>query len=310
MSAAYRGRFAPTPSGPLHFGSLVAAVASYLEARCQRGEWWLRIDDLDGARVQPGAAEAILRCLDNHGLRWDGPVIFQSRRLAAYHAALHRLRQRGLIYACACSRAQIARQAPMGIEGPVYPGTCRRGLTGSARAWRVRCDGTVIRFDDAVQGQVCMDLDRELGDFVLYRSDGVYAFHLASAVDDADFGMTHIVRGVDLLPSSVRQQFLLNCLGLPVPHFAHLPVVRDASGEKLSKQTHAPALDESRPVATLVQALVFLGQAPPAELGRASLATLWQWAITHWRLDAIRTSVHRDGSGNSLASSKRSAGST
>lgn len=312
MSPAYRGRFAPTPSGPLHFGSLVAALGSYLEARQHGGQWWLRIDDLDTPRVQPGAVDAILRCLDGYGFRWDGHVLYQSRRLQAYHAALHRLRQRGLIYVCACSRAQIAARARHGVEGPVYPGTCRAGLDPDSRgrAWRLRCDATALDLEDAVQGRVRVDPQHDLGDFVLYRADGIYAFHLASAVDDAALGMTDIVRGADLLPSSLRQLFLLECLDLPAPRFAHLPIARDAAGEKLSKQTHAPALDLSRPAEALVRALAFLGQHPPTELVRASLGTLWQWALEHWRLDGVQALVQRSGGDNSLTNPARSSGNT
>ena len=284
----YRGRFAPTPSGPLHFGSIVAALGSCLEARVNAGEWHVRIDDLDPPRVAAGAADEILRCLDGLGFHWDGEVTWQSRRTAAYHAALHRLRTHGLIYPCACSRKEIADAAAMGVEGPVYPGTCRAGMppSRSARAWRIRTDGARVRFEDPVLGVQERDIERESGDFVVYRADGIYAFHLAAAVDDAEQGMTHVVRGADLLESSARQIWLLARLDLPVPAYAHLPVAVDAQGQKLSKQTHARPVDPSRP-AVLWHALAFLGQQPPPELLDASASELWSWARAHWQLARV-----------------------
>lgn len=310
MSTRYRGRFAPTPSGPLHFGSLVAALGSYLEARCRGGEWWLRIDDLDGPRVQPGATDAILRCLERYGFRWDGPVIYQSQRLQAYHAALHRLLQRGHAYPCACSRSDIARTSTLGMEGPIYAGSCRAGMPAAARArsYRLRCEAAQVELEDAVQGRQHMDIGQRLGDFVLYRFDGVYSFHLASAVDDAAFGMTDIVRGSDLLPSSLRQSHLLALLGAPPPRYTHLPIAVDLLGEKLSKQTHALALDMADPRAMLMQAMAFLGQSPPAAMAQASLDSFWRWAFANWRLEDVPKQLQRGGS--SFTHAPRSGGST
>jgi len=289
MNVVYRGRFAPTPSGPLHFGSIVAAVGSYVEARTHGGEWHLRIDDLDPPRVVQGAVDSILRCLEQLGFEWDGPVIYQSQRAPAYHAALHQLRQHGMVYPCACSRKEIAEHAVMGVEGPVYPGTCRDGMPPGreARAVRLRTAGARVAFEDAVLGPQGRDIEREAGDFVLYRADGVFAFHLASAVDDGELGMTDIVRGADLLESSARQIYVLRLLGLPVPRYAHLPIAVNASGEKLSKQTHAEAIDPRDPGRVLVPALRFLGQAPPQELSGESTHVLWDWATTNWRLDRV-----------------------
>jgi glutamyl-Q tRNA(Asp) synthetase len=289
MNITYRGRFAPTPSGPLHFGSLVAALGSYLEARVHGGEWHLRVDDLDPPRVMPGAADAIMRCLEQLGFEWDGPVIYQSGRTAAYHAALHRLHQRGLVYPCACSRKEIAEQATIGVEGPVYPGTCRKSMPRDreARALRLLTLGARVEFDDAVLGHQSRDLEHEAGDFVLYRMDQVFSFHLASAVDDTDLGMTDIVRGADLLESSARQIHVLQLLGLRVPRYAHLPVAVNAQGEKLSKQTHAEPIDARNPSPVLVRALRFLGQSPPRELRRENVRVLWDWATTNWRLEGV-----------------------
>jgi len=284
----YRGRFAPTPSGPLHFGSIVAALGSYLEARTHAGEWHVRIDDLDSPRVVLGAAEEILRCLEALGFEWDGAVVWQSARLPAYHAAFHRLRSMGLVYPCACSRKEIAAVARTGTEGPIYPGTCREGMPEgrAARSWRIRTRGARVRFHDPVLGPQEYDIERESGDFMLYRADNVYAFHLASAVDDAEHGMTHVVRGADLLESSARQIWLLGRLGLPAPAYAHLPVAVDAQGQKLSKQTHARPVDPAQPSA-LWHALAFLGQQPPPTLVAAGRTELWDWAHTHWRLARV-----------------------
>jgi glutamyl-Q tRNA(Asp) synthetase len=288
---AYRGRFAPTPSGPLHFGSLVAAAGSYLEAKSHSGQWRLRIDDLDPPRVVPGASASILHCLEALGFEWDGPVLYQSKRLRAYHSALHRLRLAAVVYPCACSRKQIADSAIPGVEGPAYPGTCRNALPSSraARALRLSVQGMHVAFDDLLHGRQQRDLESEAGDFVLYRADGVYAFHLASAVDDGEQGVTDIVRGADLLESSARQTHLLRLLGLAVPRYVHLPVAVDHSGEKLSKQSKAAPLDTTRPLAVLRAVLSFLNQALPHDLDGVSVAEFWRYAINCWDLQRVGT---------------------
>ena len=285
----YRGRFAPTPSGPLHFGSVVAALGSCLDARAHGGQWHLRIDDLDARRTVPGAADDILRCLEALGFEWDGAVVLQSRRREAYHASLHRLRCRGLLYPCCCSRKEIAELATAGVDGPVYPGTCRDAMRAGrpARALRLLTAGAHVRFVDRVLGPQMRDLEQDPGDFALYRADGVYAFHLAAAVDDAEYGMTDVVRGADLLESSARQIWLLGQLGLPVPRYAHLPVALTAQGQKLSKQTRAAPVDAAQPAPVLRQALRFLGQAPPAGLEDADVGQLWRWAVEHWDLGRV-----------------------
>jgi glutamyl-Q tRNA(Asp) synthetase len=282
----YRGRFAPSPTGPLHFGSLVAAMGSFLEARSRGGVWLVRIDDLDPPRVVPGAADDILRTLEACSMAWDGTVACQSARNDAYHCAVHRLRELDLVYPCACSRREIADSALPGIEGYVYPGTCRTGPQGAsaARALRIRTGGAAIAFDDALQGRISQDLERESGDFVLYRADRVYAYQLAAAVDDAEQGITDVVRGADLLASTPRQIYLQRLLSLPTPRYAHLPVAVNAAGEKLSKQTHAAPIDPRRPLPALLQAATFLGQNPPPELAKGSPQTFWEWAVPNWRL--------------------------
>ncbi len=285
----YRGRFAPSPTGPLHFGSMVAALAGYLEARRRSGAWLVRIEDLDPPRNAAGAAEEILRTLTACGLQWNGDVVYQSRRAASYHAALHRLRSRRLLYPCACSRREIADSAAHGIEGPVYPGTCRKGVMPgrAARAWRVATGDTAIGFVDAVQGRVHQALAADIGDFVLYRAPGIYAYQLAVVVDDAAQGITHVVRGADLLASTPRQIYLQKLLGLPTPRYLHVPTALDRAGEKLSKQTHALPVDAQRPLPALVRALDFLGQQPPGDLAHGTLAQYWGWACRHWRIERV-----------------------
>lgn len=291
-AGGYRGRFAPTPSGPLHFGSIVAAAGSRADALAHDGEWHLRIDDVDPPRVAPGATDAILRCLDAFGFAWDGPVVRQSERGDAYAAALERLRQVVHIYPCTCSRAQIASAGLVGIEGPRYPGTCRRreAVDGPA-AWRLDVDGRRIEFTDLLQGVVAQDIDAAIGDFVLRRADGVWSYHLACVVDDAEAGFTHIVRGADLLDSTPRQILLQRLLDIAEPAYLHLPIVRNAAGEKLSKQTLATAVDAEQPAAVLHRALRFLGQPVPDDLATAPVACLWDWVRHHWS----RTTIPRTG---------------
>ena len=289
VTPRYRGRFAPSPSGPLHFGSLVAALGSYLDARSNRGEWLVRIEDVDTPRTVPGAADEILSMLEACGMRWDGPVLHQSAREDAYEAALQALRISGRLYPCACSRREIADSAVAGIEGYVYPDTCAHGMPAgrTARAWRVRTDGVMIEFDDAIQGRVQQDLKTDIGDFVLYRADAIYAYQLAVVVDDAHQGITHVVRGSDLLDSTPRQIHLQRLLGFPTPAYAHLPVAVNARGQKLSKQTYAKALERASIGTGLVRALQFLGQAPPPELAAAPSHEILEWAQANWNLDRV-----------------------
>ena len=242
---AYCGRFAPSPTGPLHFGSLVAAVGSFLEAKTSGGEWYLRMEDVDAPRCSTAAATEILRALEACGLAWDGKVVWQSRRGDAYAAALERLKAAGRVFPCACTRRELADSAIAPDGAAIYPGTCRQGLVAGrpARAWRLRVGDARVVFDDAIQGRMVSDLASEAGDFILLRADGLFAYQLAVVVDDAEAGITHVVRGADLLASTARQIFLQQCLGVPTPIYAHLPVVVNAAGEKLSKQTRAEAVD-------------------------------------------------------------------
>jgi glutamyl-Q tRNA(Asp) synthetase len=285
----YTGRFAPSPTGPLHFGSLVAAVSSYLEARQAGGKWLVRMEDLDTPREMPGAAADILRTLEAFGMQWDDAVVYQSRRLDHYDQALERLRRHDLVYPCACSRKEIADSAISGIDGLIYPGTCSHGLPAgkSPRAWRVRVKDEVVGFRDRIQGLISQNLASDIGDFVLKRADGIFAYQLAVVVDDALQGVTDIVRGADLLDSTPRQIYLQQLLGLPRTSYSHVPVAANQRGEKLSKQTLAKPLDLAHPQLELWQALDFLQQKPWPELRQASLSTLWSWARTHWRVAHI-----------------------
>lgn len=247
LEGSYVGRFAPSPTGPLHLGSLVAALASYLDAKAHQGRWLVRIDDLDQPRCVPGAGEAILASLAALGLQADGEVVWQSRRHGAYRDAFERLREAGAVFPCACTRREIAdsrlHPTQRGREA-VYPGTCRHGLAPGRlpRAWRMRTGQTEIRFNDRWQGETTQDLASEVGDFVLLRADGQWAYQLAVVVDDAAAGVTDVVRGADLIESTPRQILVQQSLGLPTPRYLHVPVVTNAQGEKLSKQTEAPAI--------------------------------------------------------------------
>jgi glutamyl-Q tRNA(Asp) synthetase len=277
--STYRGRFAPSPTGPLHFGSLLAAMASYADARAAGGKWLVRMEDVDTPRTVPGAAEAILAALTTYGFERDGSVVYQSARQYLYAEAFERLRAAGLIYPCGCSRKDTGGEM-------VYPGTCREGLKGrAARAWRVRVKGTV-QFRDLLQGEYTEDLEERTGDFVLLRADGLWAYQLAVVVDDALQGITHVVRGADLLSSTPRQIYLQRLLGHPQPSYLHIPVAVDEAGDKLSKQTGAQALGCIRPADDLVRAAALLGHSPPDALARCTPAEFWRWLIVNW--DATR----------------------
>lgn len=304
----YRGRFAPSPTGPLHFGSLAAAVGSYLDAKYHHGTWLVRMEDLDTPRCVPGAADGILRTLEAFGLYWDDvgralpaiektmsgkarpTVMHQSQRSDAYEEALQHLQAINAIYPCCCTRKEISDSALHGIEGPVYSGTCRNGIPAGreGRAWRVRTDGRLVEFNDALQGNITQHLESEIGDFVVKRADGLFAYQLAVVVDDAFQGITHVVRGSDLLYSTPRQIYLQQLLGFATPAYMHLPIAVNAQGDKLSKQTLAPAITTDGIIATLIAVLEFLRQQPPAELLQGSVEEILGWAAAHWQPERIR----------------------
>lgn len=293
------GRFAPSPTGPLHFGSLVAAVGSYCLARQAGGRWLLRIDDLDAPRVVAGAADAILRALEALGLDWDGEVVWQSRRLEAYGEAMRRLEAQGLVYGCGCSRREILASAPHpGEEGPVYPGTCRNGLPPGRhpRAERVRVPAAPVCFRDGVFGDQEQHLADAVGDFVLRRADGIYAYQLATVVDDAAAGINQVVRGADLLASTPRQIFLHACLGSAIPRYVHLPLALGGDGEKLSKRHHLDGEGVFNADGRLLEAvLTFLGQVPPVDLRRASSRELLAWGVANFDLARVPTAAALPG---------------
>lgn len=292
----YIGRFAPSPTGPLHFGSLVAAVASYCDARKNHGKWLLRMEDLDRPRTVYGAADTILQQLESFGFEWDGPVVYQSQRDSFYNEALETLNAKQLIYPCTCTRKEIADSSSIvGIEGVIYPGTClQQPIKPDAPiAWRIKTNDIKISFIDKIQGNIHQTLNTDIGDFILKRADGLFAYQLAVVVDDALQGITHVVRGADLLDSTPRQIYLQRLLNYTTPQYAHVPVACNAAGEKLSKQTLAAAIDTSKTSFNLVQALDFLGQSPPANLLTENVNAIWQWAFANWQLPAVPQSKTR-----------------
>lgn len=281
----YRGRFAPSPSGPLHLGSLLAATASYLDAKAHKGEWMVRIEDIDPPREKAGASDAILQALIDHGLRWDGEVMYQSQRSAAYDQALARLTQEDALFYCTCTRAELQGH-------PVYPGTCRkqRSAPEGLAAWRLRADDSVQHWRDGLQGTQQWSM-LYVGDTVLKRKDGLYAYQLAVVVDDHAQGITHVVRGIDLLDSTPRQLYLYQRLGWQPPVFSHIPVILDANGNKLSKQNHANPINPANAAHNLRRCLAWLGQAaPPSDA--ASVEAILRFAVSHWQPMAI--AGHRD----------------
>ena len=287
----YVGRFAPSPTGLLHIGSLLTAAASYADARAHGGRWLVRMEDLDPPREMPGAADHILNTLEQFGFEWDGEVAYQSRRHALYRDALDDLVARGLAYPCTCSRKDWHAAARLGADGFVYGGTCARkkqpalSPLADRAAWRMRVPDETVAFHDRIVGAYGQNLAQDIGDFVLLRADGFWAYQLAVVVDDGEQGITHIVRGQDLLVSTPRQIYLQSSLHLPTPHYAHLPLLTNHHGQKWSKQTCAEPLDMHRREALLRQVLHYLGlpDAPAVDKPRDLLA----WAAQHWRIDRV-----------------------
>ena len=285
----YRGRFAPSPTGELHFGSLIAAVGSYLDAKSNGGEWLVRIEDLDKPREVPAASYKILKSLEVLGMEWDHEVIYQNQRKNIYENALTVLNKRGLIYPCTCTRKEISNSSIAGISGQIYSGTCRNNVQNDDQlgAVRIKTNNNIIEFKDTLHGLINQNLQNETGDFILRRSDKIYAYQLAVVVDDSAQGITNIVRGADLLDSTPRQIYLQKLLGYPTPTYMHLPVAVNNYGEKLSKQTKAAHLDVSNPVKQLIEAINFLGQEAPIELERDNVMSFWTWAFLNWNPEKI-----------------------
>lgn len=273
------GRFAPSPTGDLHFGSLLAAVASYLQAKSTGGRWLVRVEDIDPPREVPGSADRILRELQRFGMSSDEPVLFQSRRSRDYELAIAGLIDRGDAFWCGCSRSELPGSG-------IYPGSCRNGLPAgkSPRSVRLRVSAETVGFTDQIQGYVEENLQETVGDFVIRRADGLAAYQLAVVLDDAWQGVSEVVRGADLLDSTARQIYLQKRLGLPTPEYAHHPVAVGTDGRKLSKRLGSDPISSSTPASALSAALRFLGQDCPAE---SSVQSLWDWALSNWRLAAI-----------------------
>jgi len=291
--ANYRGRFAPSPTGPLHKGSLVAAVASYLEAKKHNGQWLIRMEDVDETRNVKGAADDILRSLEAFGFEWDEEVIYQTQRKQAYADALQQLKDKNLIYPCTCSRKDLKtladngqlKSSPMGY---IYPGICINQsfdtLTTDNYSTRIKTPASIIYFKDSLQGNYYQQLNTDSGDFIIQRRDGLFAYQLAVVVDDAMQNITHVVRGIDLIDSTPRQIYLQQCLNLPPLKYTHIPVILNSQGEKLSKQTGAEGIGSIAKIPLLLDCLDFLGQDPPKELKTENLTTVWEWASAHWKL--------------------------
>jgi len=287
----YVGRFAPSPTGPLHFGSLITALGSWLDARANNGTWLLRIEDIDPPREHPGAADSIKSTLDALGLHWDGEVIYQSQRLAYFDSALELLVEKELLYPCVCSRKSIRKTvSELGHAAGVYPGTClnRTHENDQPHSLRIKTSGVHIEFADQIYGDLTEDLASECGDFVVKRRDGLPAYQLAVVVDDFQQTITHVVRGADLLDNTGRQAYLQSVLGYPRPAYMHLPVVLSSAGKKLSKQTGALPLADTSLTDSVLSALRFLNQDPPGELSNALNTEILEWAIANWQPNLIK----------------------
>lgn len=290
----YRGRFAPSPSGPLHADSLITALASYLDARANNGKWYIRMEDLDPPRESIKAANQILQALECLNLYWDDEVLYQSHRHDVYYGVLTQLQKQNLVFPCTCSRQDIQKHAG------IYPGTCRlcdindSDLVLGHYALRCKVSDSTMQFNDLLQGRQSQNLESETGDFIIKRKDGLYSYQLAVVVDDAFQKITHIIRGIDLINSSHRQIYLQRLLDYLQPVYGHIPVIINTKGQKLSKQHHAAPLNLSNPSLTLYQTLIYLQQSPPAELQSCKPSDILLWAIENWQLNKLKNLQHLD----------------
>jgi len=280
----YKGRFAPSPTGPVHYGTLVAAVCSYLQAKNNNGEWFIRIDDVDTLRVVDDADHDILHTLEHFGFEWDGEVIYQTQQIDNYQQALEELISQSLVFPCTCSRKLLAK-----TDSNIYPGTCRhRTLAESEEhALRILSQDIDIKFDDVVMGQRSQNIERQCGDFIIKRRDGLFAYQLAIVVDDAIQGITEVVRGADLLDSTPRQIYLQRLLNYPTPRYCHLPLVVDDLGNKISKSGGATKVETKDREKLLISSLKFLGQKPPDDLVKSNINDIWSWAIKNWNVKHV-----------------------
>lgn len=302
-AAPYVGRFAPSPTGPLHFGSLLTAVASYLQARASGGKWLLRVEDIDPPREQQGATDVIIATLEQYGFEWDGPVLYQSASRTAHDDAVQKLLASKQAYRCSCSRRDLA-SAPHGPLGVIYPGTCRAGCARNEFAIRVQTNDEPLSFVDGLQGQQSQQLESESGDYVIKRRDGLIAYQLAVVIDDFEQHITEVVRGIDLMDSTPRQIWLQQLLGYPTPNYMHIPVAVFPNGQKLSKNTGAPGVPSDSVTLTLIAALAALGQQPVPELERASLDDIWSWAQEHWQVDVLTAKTQITVDSGAMAAAK------
>jgi glutamyl-Q tRNA(Asp) synthetase len=286
----YIGRFAPSPTGPLHLGSLYAALASYLQARSKNGKWLLRIDDLDSFRNVPGASDSILKTLEAFGLLWDYETVYQSQQIELYLSAIEQLQQQQLLYPCSCTRKDLVRHHQQSSGPAVYPGFCKDKTISENQphSLRIKTENIDISFTDQLQGDIFENLQRVHGDFILKRKDQIIAYQLAVVVDDYYQHITEVVRGIDLLDSTIKQLYLQQKLGLKQPRYFHIPVIVDQQGCKLSKQTFAAAVDPKTAGLTLHKLLILLNQSPPAELNKAPVLHQLDWAIENWNPDSLK----------------------
>ena len=280
----YIGRFAPSPTGPVHFGTLVAAVGSYLQAKKNKGKWLMRMEDVDITRKVDGADANILNTLDEFGFEWDGEVIYQSKRTSHYDEALEKLISQSLVFPCLCSHKQLAE-----LDTDIYPGTCRKQHLPETKehALRLVAIDTIIEFNDVVMGRQSNNIKQHCGDFVIKRRDNLFAYQLAVVVDDALQGITEVVRGADLLDSTPRQIYLQQLLQLPTPGYCHLTLAIDTAGNKISKSEGAAKVDTLHKEELLFRALKFLGQQPPDDLVKSNIDDIWKWSINNWKIDQV-----------------------
>lgn len=290
----YIGRFAPSPTGPLHFGSLVAAVASYCDAKANHGQWLVRVEDLDKPREVAGAADGILQTLTDFGMHWDGEVVYQNQRTSLYQAALDNLIQQNLAYPCQCSRKNIqANATQVGIEGAIYPRTCiiNSIQASSHTAWRIKTAGTTITVNDAVLPGETQAIDQCFGDFVIKRADQLFSYQLAVVVDDEAQGITHVVRGADLWQSTSRQVYLQQKLNYTTPQYAHVPIITNTEGQKLSKQTLAKPINAAHASELIFEVLQLLSQTPPENIKNANANEILSWGVKNWQLSKVPKSA-------------------
>jgi glutamyl-Q tRNA(Asp) synthetase len=282
----YRGRFAPTPSGPLHFGSLITAISSYLDAKKSNGNWYLRIDDSDKYRIKRNAISSIIKTTEAHGFEWDGDVLYQSDSSEKYLDAKYKLLNNKAIYGCMCSRSDL-KQNKIGLNGPIYDSKCRNKKITGEKSYRIVTTSKIIQFEDQLQGSQRCNSKKDIGDFIVWRKDKIISYHLATVIDDNSLGINHIVRGKDLLNSTFCQIFLQNNLGLTSPHYCHIPLALDKENNKISKSVGADALDDGSPNKNLVKGLKILKMTPHKGLESESLKTIWSWAMKHWDINRL-----------------------